>query len=340
MQKVLGALSAVLLLAWSTIVLASHTYEIVELYTNADGSIQFVLLQEYAGNDGQDFLAGDTLTATHAGRTKVYTFPNDLPSPRTAGRYVLIATQGYVDAEQSYSEFANVPADYVMPDRFLPTDGGTVSYAGVDTVTYGGLPSDGESALFTPSNAGQYVATNQTHNFAGSVSILPALAVAAVEYYSAALDHYFISDLAPDIDALDSGRIPGWIRTGLSFYVYADTAAGLSPVCRFYIPPQHGNSHFFSASPAECAAISSRIGFDPNYSGYVLETSAAFYVDLPDTGTGACPSGTSPVYRLWNGRPDSNHRYTTDLNVRAQMIARGYIPEGYGVLGVAMCAPV
>jgi len=129
------------------------------------------------------------------------------------------------------------------------------------------------------------------------------------------------------------------VRTGGQFYVYATAGGGDSPVCRYYIPPQHGNSHFFSASPAECNAIAARIGFDPNYSGYILETSAAFYIPLPDTRTGACPAGTVPVYRLWNGRPDSNHRYTTDPAVKAQMQALGYIPEGYGIDGVAMCSP-
>ncbi len=77
---------------------------------------------------------------------------------------------------------------------------------------------------------------------------------------------------------------------------------------------------------------------DPNYSNYTYETPSAFYIGLPDTGSGACPAGTNAVYRLWNGRADSNHRYTTDLNIRAAMIARGYVPEGYGPLGVAMCA--
>jgi hypothetical protein len=47
------------------------------------------------------------------------------------------------------------------------------------------------------------------------------------------------------------------------------------------------------------------------------------------------------VYRLYNdgqgGAP--NHRYTTDFAVRAQMIAHGWVPEGYGDLGVIMCSP-
>ena len=30
-----------------------------------------------------------------------------------------------------------------------------------------------------------------------------------------------------------------------------------------------------------------------------------------------------PVYRVWNRRADSNHRYTTDRAIRDQMVARG-----------------
>ena len=71
---------------------------------------------------------------------------------------------------------------------------------------------------------------------------------------------------------------------------------------------------------------------------FVYEASDVFHVALPDTTTGACPAGTTPVYRLWNARADSNHRYTIDATVRAEMLAKGYIPEGYGPLGVAMCA--
>ena len=172
--------------------------------------------------------------------------------------------------------------------------------------------------------------------------MIPALPVAAIEYYNAALDHYFISDLQPDIDALDTGRIAGWSRTAQSFRVYPSQAsggAGVNPVCRFYIPPEHGNSHFFSASPAECATIQQKTLTDPNFSGYVFESPNVFYIALPNTTTGACPAGTIPVFRLWNQRADSNHRYTTDSVVKAQMIAAAYVPEGYGPPASIMCAP-
>jgi len=62
--------------------------------------------------------------------------------------------------------------------------------------------------------------------------------------------------------------------------------------------------------------------------------------DGGDPPSGACPAGTGPVYRLWNQRADSNHRYTIDATIKAQMIARGYVAEGYGPEAVAMCSPL
>jgi len=312
-----------------------HTWVVDQLYSNADGTLQFVVLREAQGASGENLLGGHALVATHGSVAKTFVFDHDLPSASTAGRHVLIATPGV-------AALGIVAPDYVMPVRFLPTDGGSVDYAGVSVLTYNTLPVDGASALAPSPGFGlPSVVPNVATNFAGqSASLLPG-PVAVVEYYNPALDHYFMSPLAPDIDALDSGRIAGWQRTGLQFAAQPpqpNPAATLSPVCRFYIPPQHGDSHFFSASPAECAAIVGKIVTDPNYSGYIRETPAAFYIELPDTTTGACLPGRSAVYRLWNNRADSNHRYTTRADIRDAMLARGYIPEGYGPDGVAMCA--
>ena len=63
------------------------------------------------------------------------------------------------------------------------------------------------------------------------------------------------------------------------------------------------------------------------------------YIALPDAVTGVCPAGTVKVFRLWNQRPDSNHRYTTDPAVRDGMLAAGFVAEGYGPDATIMCAP-
>ena len=76
-----------------------------------------------------------------------------------------------------------------------------------------------------------------------------------------------------------------------------------------------------------------RVATDPNFSGYIQETSEAFDVALPDSA-GVCPSFWGPVYRLWNQRTDSNHRYTTDAQIVAQMLALGWVDEG-----TVMCVP-
>jgi hypothetical protein len=149
----------------------------------------------------------------------------------------------------------------------------------------------------------------------------------------ASQDHYFISSLQPDINALDSGHFPGWARTGLTFKAYPAATANASPVCRFYIPPADGDSHFYSASPVECTAVQAR------FPAFILESPNVMYIDLPDPTTGACPAGDVPVYRVGDNRTDTNHRYTTDLAIRAQMITKGWVAEGYGPNQVIMCAP-
>lgn len=157
--------------------------------------------------------------------------------------------------------------------------------------------------------------------------------VPVVEYYHPGLDHYFISSLPADIAALDSGTLKGWVRTGLGFNAYPGAASGANPVCRFYLPPANGDSHFYSASEAECAEVRAK------FPGFVFEAADVMHIALPDTATGACKAGEITVYRLWNNRADSNHRYTTDLVVKASMVAKGYVPEGYGPEASIMCAP-
>jgi hypothetical protein len=166
-----------------------------------------------------------------------------------------------------------------------------------------------------------------------------AAIVSAIEYYEPALDHYFVTSIPAEIAALDGGQFPGWVRTGLSFNVFAAGSAVIasSPVCRFYGSPSAGlDSHFYSASILECQEVEQRF---PGI--WLLESDDVFEVFLPNLTTGQCPAGSIPIYRAWNNRADSNHRYTTDLSVLQAMLAKGYIAEGYGPgpAPTAMCSP-
>lgn len=309
---------------------AWQSWRIEQIYSTADGTVQYVVLHETLAKIQQGFVTGRTLTSTHGAVTTTFTFPADLPNLQTANRRMLLATP-------AFAALNLVRPDYTLPSGFVATTGGTLAYAGVDSVSYPPLPADG-----TAVDRNGAVVPSVATSYADASAVIPALPVPLVEFYNVALDHYFISDLQPDIDALDTGHFPGWARTGQSFKVYAAAPGGgaaANPVCRFYIPPGKGNSHFFSASAAECAALDQKRQTDPEYAGYVYESPNAFYIALPDTTTGGCPGGTMPVFRLWNQRVDSNHRYTTDPGIKGTMLAKSYIAEGYGPNAVIMCAP-
>jgi hypothetical protein len=301
---------------------ASSPYRITALFSDQAGVYQYILLQSLGPTSGSVF--GLTLAVTsRTGVVRQFTFPS---YPSQSNSPLCIATHS-----------AWPILDFIVPDQFLPTDGGTISLVGVDSWTFGPLPTDGHSSLQRSSGVSG-TALMQCSHFAAVLNV-PIDPV--IEYYNATLDHYFISASQPDLDALDSGRSAGWQRTGSSFPAWITrnvgplggfvVPAGLRDVCRIYIPPNKGDSHFFSASAGECAASLAQ------HPDFVLETNAAFLATLPDPVTGACPSGQVPVYRLWNNRVDSNHRYTTSLTVRAEMISRGYIAEGYGPNAVALC---
>ena len=303
---------------------AFHLFRIQELYSNADGTVQFVVLGESGGLDNENLWGGLTLRATPTGgATRTFTFPNNLPR-NTANRRVLVATPGF-------AALGLVTPDYTMPPGFLPVGGGTVSYAGVSQVTFASLPTDGANALFATGTVGPNVAAN----FAGqsaSVAAGPPVAL-AVEYYNAGLDHYFLTHKPDEIAILDAGvQIRGWTRTGQSFAVYAAAGAGTSPVCRFYIPPDKGDSHFYGRGTAECTATGSA---NPTF---VNEDPQFFHVVLPSAGT--CPAGTLPVYRVFSDRVDANHRYMVDRALRDQMANdRHWLIEGDGPDFVVMCVP-
>ena len=160
----------------------------------------------------------------------------------------------------------------------------------------------------------------------------PPVTSDVVEYYHAAFDHYFITALPTEIMKLDDGTFAGWARTGRTFKVYGAAGDPLSAVCRFFsaaFAPK--SSHFYTALASECATVKGNADWTFEDEVFFVATPAA---------DGTCAAGTMPVYRLYNdGRGGApNHRFTTDLAVRADMLAQGWIPEGQGV-GVTMCVP-
>jgi hypothetical protein len=141
-----------------------HTWQIAELYSSADGTVQFIELFEAANSNGQDLLMSHTLTSSQGVTTRTFTFPSNLPNALTASKRMLIATSGF-------ASLGVVTPDYSVPTPFLFPGGGTLDFAGVDAVTYPALPTDGVSSIDRSGNRG----TNSPTNYAGQTgSIGPA----------------------------------------------------------------------------------------------------------------------------------------------------------------------
>lgn len=133
-----------------------HLYDITELFSNADGSVQFIELA--VGNSNfESAWAGKTITATQGNAAPhTFTFPSNLPSTQTANTSVLLATQGFAD-------LGLVTPNYIIPAGFLFLGNGQVNFANVDVFTYDRLPSDGTQSL----QRGGVVTVNSPTNFAG-----------------------------------------------------------------------------------------------------------------------------------------------------------------------------
>lgn len=159
----------------------------------------------------------------------------------------------------------------------------------------------------------------------------------AIEFYNEERDHYFLTADVAEAADLDAGVHAGWKRTGLSIALYAPGGSlgkGV-PVCRFYGLPSAGlDSHFYSAGTSECEAVSR----PPLSLAWLKESENVLEAAMPQDPEGRCPPPNIPVFRLWNNRKDSNHRYTTSEAVRQEMLGRGFVSEGLGANGVVWCA--
>jgi len=137
--------------------------------------------------------------------------------------------------------------------------------------------------------------------------------------------------------------VRSWQRTGLSF-----KAGGYVSVCRFYGSQTPGpNTHFFTASDTECAALRAmQVVPTPgdkqqlNFEGYKF--SANVPIAAAKSGDPAtCPLASVPLYRAYNNASengykfDSNHRFSTRRDVVTRMVG----VYGWRDEGVVMCVP-
>ncbi len=133
-----------------------HLWDINEVYSNADGSVQFIEL--FTNSNGQEFVSGKNITSTGAAD---FTFPSNSPTS-TGGHHLLLAT----------GPINGVTPDYTIPANFLTTGSGTVDFVGADSLSYASLPTNGFASLDGSANT---VASATPTNFSGSTSTLASV---------------------------------------------------------------------------------------------------------------------------------------------------------------------
>lgn len=263
-------------------------------------------------------------------------FPDYVLRSDDGGRHWTRATVGLGVGPITSLAFDPADASVVYASQsgsgvFRSTDRGN-TWAALDE----GLGDDSVFRLAPdPHVAGRLYAETYTGLYrADLASGVPSGRRRAIEYYHATFNHYFVTAEVAEIASLDGGMFAGWVRTGEGFPVADASAAGSTPVCRFFgagFAPI--SSHFYSPFANECDVLNT----DPRWQFETL----AFGLALADSGSHGCPAGTRALRRLWNGGMSGapNHRYTTNKWVFDTMIAEGWVFEGYGTTLVFACVP-
>jgi hypothetical protein len=116
-----------------------HLWRLTELFSNADGTIQFIEMTTCCGSAGGEIFVGGQHLRSNTGD---FIFPGNL-TMTTANKHLLLGTSGY-------ASLPGAPApDYIIPDHFFSTGGDTLSFAVYDTMIFGAgaLPINGTNSL-------------------------------------------------------------------------------------------------------------------------------------------------------------------------------------------------
>ncbi len=118
---------------------AFGSWFIMEIYSNNDGSVQFVEL--FTEANGQERLAGLYLESVEdEGAVFKSLRLSENSASRTSGRSLLIGTESMAAA-------AGVTPDFIIPVNFLPLNGGSVNFAGFISFEYDDFPDDPADSL-------------------------------------------------------------------------------------------------------------------------------------------------------------------------------------------------
>jgi hypothetical protein len=139
----------------------AHTWDVNEVFSNADGTVQFIELKETGGGQFETGVGGHTVTSDSSS----VTITSNVASP-TSFKYILFGTA-------AYDALPNSPTpNYIIPANFFSIDGDTITYNPYDAMTFpfDTLPTDGILSL----NRDLTTGINSPTNYAGQTGSINA----------------------------------------------------------------------------------------------------------------------------------------------------------------------
>jgi hypothetical protein len=143
-----------------------HTWDVREVFSNADGTIQYVELYEANGTAGETGVGNGTISST----TQSFTWSNGAVVGPTSNRSYLIATQSFADLPGAPTPDAIIPLSKIP---FFNVAGDTVAFGGFDSWVFGAVPTNGTDSLDRASGVGLNTPKNYA-NVTGSVDANPS----------------------------------------------------------------------------------------------------------------------------------------------------------------------
>jgi hypothetical protein len=122
---------------------AFHFWGVKEVFTNFDGTVQFIEL--FTNQPSESFVQGHVLTVMSDTNTASFTLNSNVGS-NTANRHMLFATPGFAALAGGVTPTFTIPANFIKPDA----NSITVTWSsGFDTLTFPGsqLPKNGVHSL-------------------------------------------------------------------------------------------------------------------------------------------------------------------------------------------------
>lgn len=136
---------------------AFHLWDFSEIFSNEDGTIQFIELHAPPTANFENAVANHKLKTS----TQTFNVPTNLPAGATGNKFFIFATAGFSALPGA------ITPNFIIPDGFFDPQGDSLNWSDVDTLSWtaGQLPLDGHLSLLENGTT----AVNTPTNFAGDV---------------------------------------------------------------------------------------------------------------------------------------------------------------------------